>query len=91
MARYLADRATGTLKAASDMIIHQYNSRNYKVCTILCDREGALGALKTHAESKGIMMNPTSTNKHVSDIKRVGRTLKSDLDLFGTVFHTNMH
>ncbi len=82
MARYLADRAAGTVKAALDMILSQYNSHNFKVCTILCDREGAIGALKTHVESKGIAMNPTSKNEHVPDIERAGRTLKERVRSF---------
>ena len=44
--------------------------------TILSDGEGALAACKSNLECRGVVINVTSKNEHVSEVECAGRSLK---------------
>lgn len=79
---YLNDRSMSTLKQSLDDIISLYAVNNFNVGTILCDGEGAIGALKTYYQSQGISINPTSKDEHVPEIERAIRQVKERVRSF---------
>jgi hypothetical protein len=76
MVRYIASKERNSIKLALDKIISTYNSRRFTISAIVCDGEGAVAALRTEIEAKGITVNLTAKSEHVPEIERAGRQMK---------------
>jgi hypothetical protein len=76
MTQYLASRSIQNLKTSLDDMISTYRSENFTVKCIKTDGEGAIGALKSHLNDQGIVVNTSSKNQHVPQIERKARQIK---------------
>jgi hypothetical protein len=76
MITYLKDRKTETVKQAILSHVSAYKGQRFTVSVILCDGEGAMGALKTYMEGLGVSVNPASKNEHVPEVERAIRVIK---------------
>lgn len=80
--RYMNDRRRETAEKAIQETISVYKKYNVVINGIISDGEGAMSALKTYLESKGIAVEQTSKNEHVAVIERAGRQVKERVRSF---------
>ena len=71
---HLYDRSVPTIEKCIQNVINLYNPRGFRIDTICGDNEFL--PLKEFINEKGIILNTSAANEHVSHVERNNRTIK---------------